>query len=301
MKYFIIFTLCLFISLSSFAQYIKDDSFQITIDSKAKMLLNPKSSEHEKLDGKNIISYTEFEYANKYLSASSFQIFLKRIATKTILEEKEPSGKVVQQVRMDVSFDADGIRMVDVSGKLVELKKPTEKEKLDKNYKAPAFVKQLESCFEKSLCDVSFDEKGQPIYQASKEDAAKIMIKNGIIENARLFHAYFDSEKDEWESSAKLSLGNGGFAVGKLKYKKLNDINSGFVNVQVTGTLEGELEQAPLSAKGIKCIINGTQKYDVAIKEWLEGSINIQMNAELKSSEDTIFMYNTMIIKFLKK
>lgn len=108
---------------------------------------------------------------------------------------------------------------------------------------------------------------------------AKDIIEQGVIANARLFHAPFMRAQDKWSAATEITMGNGGFANGELTYKKAAGGKGGQA-VKVSGTLTNEgfkVAGTPVSIKEAKYVIDGMQTYDPAQREWISGNLDVDV------------------------
>jgi hypothetical protein len=93
--------------------------------------------------------------------------------------------------------------------------------------------KFLQATFGQPLCKLQRDANGKEVKRTVvAQPEAKGIIENGMIANGLLFHPPYYPGKSEWESEREVGMGNGGFAKGKLHYKKLTGNN-----YSVTGIL----------------------------------------------------------------
>ena len=140
--------------------------------------------------------------------------------------------------------------------------------------------KMLQASFGEPLCKVQRDADGKEVKRTimSSPDA-KVMIDNGMIVNALLFHPPYYAGKAEWQSDSEISMGNGGTAKGKLHYKKAEGNT-----FQVAGVLsndEFKMEATGLTLKNAKYIVEGSQRYDPAMREWVAGKMDIKVGYEM--------------------
>lgn len=119
---------------------------------------------------------------------------------------------------------------------------------------------------------------------------AKEFIDQGMIANARLFHAPFMRARDEWVATAEISMGNGGFATGELMYKKPAAENGG-QTVKVSGTLTSEGFNMPgtqLAIRKARYVVNGEQAYNPAQSAWVSGRLAIDVSYEIVTGDKPV-------------
>jgi hypothetical protein len=169
--------------------------------------------------------------------------------------------------------------------------------------KASAELKKvLQDSYGAPVCKVYVDEDGKEIKrQVIAGPGAKDLIAQGVIANALLFHAPFMRTTEEWSAPAEVSMGNGGFAKGKLTYRKTPGGKSGQA-VKVSGTLSNEgfrQPGTPQSITKVKYAIRGEQTYDPTQQEWVSGKLSIDVSFQL-AADDTVIgaATGTMVMSF---
>ena len=150
---------------------------------------------------------------------------------------------------------------------------------------APQGLKDmLAGNFENPLCSLTVDKDGaETDRRIVAVGAGKSLVESGGIINGLLFHPPFMQGQTQWESPKQISLGNGGSADGKLKFEAAAP-KDGKVAVGVSGTLTNDEYVAkgnPIVQKNIRDEITGTETYDLALREWVSGTLNINGSAEL--------------------
>ncbi len=152
---------------------------------------------------------------------------------------------------------------------------------------APNHVKKmLQHEFGTPLCRVELDRQGTEIkrqYLADKD--ARPQIVETMVANSLLFHPPYHPSAKEWSADKEISMGNGGFAKGKLTYTKPADGKSPYV-VKVTGTLMNERfpqPGTPVTVKEARYVVTGEQTYDPALKEWVSGHHDIVVSHQLEA------------------
>jgi hypothetical protein len=149
---------------------------------------------------------------------------------------------------------------------------------------APELKSILEDSFSVPLCKLQMDKNGKELKrEVVAGPGAKNLIDQGMVANAELFHPQFLPDKKEWSADAQISMGNGGFAKGKLAYKKAA-AGKGGVPVKVSGTLTNEgfsPPGSPLSIKNAKYVVKGEQTYDPARRDWVLGKLVMDVSFEM--------------------
>ena len=162
----------------------------------------------------------------------------------------------------------------------------------------------LKDSFEVPLCKIEVDNNDKEVKRTIVAGAgAKTLVDNGLIANAVLFHPAYFTDKDEWQSDAEISMGNGGFAKGKLTYKKVPGGKGGQA-VKVTGTLSNDnFKQpgSPLVIKDVKYVVTGEQTYDPAVKEWVSGKLTIDVSFQIVFEDDTKVSNKGTMVMTLEK
>jgi hypothetical protein len=128
---------------------------------------------------------------------------------------------------------------------------------------APEQLKtMLEDSFGVPICKLKLDEKGKEVKRTVVAGpGAKDFIDNGMIANALLFHPPVVRDQDEWQAAAEVSMGNGGYARGKLTYKK-EDTGKGGESFKVSGTLTNDGFKklgTQLTIRKVNYIVRGKQ------------------------------------------
>lgn len=140
---------------------------------------------------------------------------------------------------------------------------------------APPQLKSLmQDTFEAPLCILEFDAAGKETKRnIVAGPGAKSLLENGQIENALIFHPPFFKDKDKWDAPCSISMGNGGFVRGPLTYEKMAD------GYSVSGILSAKNQKlaGPVTAKEVRYVVKGKQKYDAKLLEWSAGTLNIQV------------------------
>lgn len=121
-------------------------------------------------------------------------------------------------------------------------------------------------------------------HETTAKPGAKDLVDNGIIVNGLLFHPLPPTGKAEWDAETQVSMGNGGYAKGKLTYKKV-DGKPGEVYA-VSGTLTNDLHEragSPVSVKNAKYVVSGEQTYEPVQKEWVSGKLQMEVAFEMSA------------------
>jgi hypothetical protein len=158
--------------------------------------------------------------------------------------------------------------------------------------KAPDELKKiLQDSFGVPVCKIQVDENGKEIRrEVVASPGAKDLMDQGMIANARLFHPPFIPAQDEWSAASEISMGNGGFAKGKLTYKKAAG-GKGGQSVKVTGTLTSEGFNLPgtrLAIKKAEYVVKGEQTFDPTQADWVSGNLDVDVSFEMTAGEKAV-------------
>lgn len=157
---------------------------------------------------------------------------------------------------------------------------------------APDELKEtLKDSFDTPLLKLGVDENGGVVKRTVLAGpGAKALQDNGVMANALLFHPPFFRDRDEWQAEVEVPMGNGGFARGKLTYKKVAGGKGGQA-VRVTGTLGNKGFQppgSPLTVRSAKYVVRGEQTYDPALREWSSGRLKMDVSFEMAAGEKQV-------------
>jgi hypothetical protein len=163
---------------------------------------------------------------------------------------------------------------------------------------APEALKMMmQDCFEVPICKLKIDENSKEIKRSIVAGpGAEEILKLGQIANAMFFHPPFKAGLDKWDAEREISMGQGGYAKGKLTYEKGKADKEG-LHFKVTGTLTNDDFQpadSPVGYKDARYVIVGEQSYDPAKKEWISGKMHIDVSFKMRafaaSAKGTILM-----------
>jgi hypothetical protein len=239
-------------------------SFQLKLDSKIDMDVFGKKQA--------IIADTDIRYTWRR-KGKERTVNLDLTGVKVVADGK---------VSMDVTMSRE--RVVNRQGdKTNEVKSDDAPEELKK---------MLRDSFGVPLCKIEVDKDGKRVKRTDLAGAgAKLVTEQGLIANTLLFHAPHPAARDQWEADAEISMGNGGYAKGKLTYKKAKD-EKGRPIVKVTGTLRNDSYQLPgqpVKMKEARYVVNGVQTYDPALGEWVAGKLPFQVSFKMvDATSDTV-------------
>ena len=137
------------------------------------------------------------------------------------------------------------------------------------------------------------DSYGTPIYQFEVDEnqeetkgksvartGANEMIRNGQIENARLFHQPFYASKKTWKAPGKVSIGNGNYAKGELTFEK-QKAKGDLIPVKVSGKLKATGKQNGLDIKDGNYEITGVQNFNTKTNEFESGQHDCKVSFKL--------------------
>lgn len=152
---------------------------------------------------------------------------------------------------------------------------------------APAEVKNLlNDGFRAPLYHFQYDASGNRRHQkVVAGPAAKSLVSNGMIANALLFHPFHPGQ-DGWQSDAEFSMGNGGYATGKLAYKKIAGDQ-----YEVRGTLGNPGYKQPetnVSVKDARYVVQGVETFDRQLQEWVAGRLAMDVSFKMSLNEKAI-------------
>jgi hypothetical protein len=149
----------------------------------------------------------------------------------------------------------------------------------------PELKRALEDSYGVPLCVVHVDNDGKEFKRdIVAKPGAKDVIDQGLIANAMLFHPPFLTSEKEWTAPAEISMGNGGFAKGDLKYQKAAAEERG-QKVIVTGTLSNDGSRppnSPVSMRVAKYVVHGEQTYDPGKREWVAGKLTMDVSYKME-------------------
>ena len=81
-------------------------------------------------------------------------------------------------------------------------------------------LKQLLDQFGTPVARITLDSEGSEQAREILVDKDSVLVENGVIDNTQFFLVRFPDKEAEWESKVRLSIGNGQYAQGTLRYKK---------------------------------------------------------------------------------
>ena len=146
----------------------------------------------------------------------------------------------------------------------------------------------LRESFDTPLCKLVTDKNGEERVTIITKPGAKGLLDNGIIANALLFHSRFPTDKNQWQSTREISMGNGGFAKGTLTYIKQARDRTRQTLVKVSGIFTKDafkLPDSPLRIKNARYVVNGSQTYDTARGEWVSGKLSFKISFQMTNNE----------------
>lgn len=155
---------------------------------------------------------------------------------------------------------------------------------------APPALQERLAEFDTPLARVTTDPEGRETARDVVLKPDSPLVKAGIIDNLRLFHAPYPRDAPEWEAPASLSLGNGQHAHGTLRYEKLltEPGPGGTMRVKVSGELRAEGSVGIGELRNGSYRVSGEQVYDPAIGAWASGRLDLDVSFELYSAGQAI-------------
>lgn len=149
----------------------------------------------------------------------------------------------------------------------------------------------LQESFGLPICTLELDAQGKEIKRSVVAGAgAKNIVDNGVIANSLLFHPPFFPEKNEWSTETELSMGQGGYAKGKLSYTNLAG-GQPLQTCKVAGTLTSDRfkrPNSPITVSKARYLVTGEQQFDPVLKEWVSGRLMIDVSNQLMADEKSI-------------
>ena len=146
----------------------------------------------------------------------------------------------------------------------------------------------LQDSFDSPVCEREVDDNGREVKRTVVAGpGAKDLIDSGIIANALLFHPPFLQDQNEWQAQTEVSMGNGGYATGRLSYTKTGGAKIG-QTVKVSGTLTNESFKkpgTPVTIKNASYVVRGEQTYDPSQQAWVSGEIAIDVSFQLAAND----------------
>lgn len=150
----------------------------------------------------------------------------------------------------------------------------------------PALQKVLRE-FDAPIARIKIDGEGKETDRETLINADATLVRNGIVDNALFFHAPFFADKDRWESTRGLSLGNGLVARGVLEYVRGEANSEGLVEVRVSGTMAvAPGSSGPADVKNGVYKVKGAQWYDPAARAWRSGQVEIDVSLDVATNGD---------------
>lgn len=226
-------------------------------------------------------SNIEYDYSYHY-TTESVSIYLNQLNTMAQVDGKIIKQTVINKDSIKVWLPNKNqwkeIKVQDAEGSLQQL---------------------LTDSFSKPICKLVLDaNKMVTSTTITQEPGAKSLVANGIIENLQFFHAPWNNQTESWDYDAKMSMGNGGFAQGKLTYKKVGLPTNNEQNVEILGTLVGNMDRHPFQIKDARYEISGTQVYNTELATWTKGEFVIKVSWETIVENRKIIMNGTMFWSF---
>jgi len=237
-------------------------SFKVTLESRMEMAT--KSIKHQ-MDADSVIDYTWKRQGNE-----------RTLIFDSVLLKVREDGKQSMNTFMS-------------RAKFANTKDDQTKEVLFE--KAPDQLKKLlRDCFDAPVCKLQLDESGKEVKRTVVAGpGAKVLVENGVIANALLFHPPYMGGQKKWSAPAEITMGNGGFAKGELTYEVAGGKNG--QAFKVSGTLSKDkykLPDGPLTIENAKYLVSGQQNYDPAQREWVSGKLKIDVSFEMTDGDKSV-------------
>ncbi|MBA4065511.1 MAG: hypothetical protein C0501_17705 [Isosphaera sp.] len=250
----------------------KDPTFRVDIRAKLAM---PFGGREEKVDAD-----AAFEYAWRRDGKE------RTLVVEAVEFRGGSGGKVVMDARMSragLTTTADG--------------KTTDVRTADA---PPDLRRMLTDSFGAPICKLEVDATGKEVKRTMLAGpGAAVLLDNGMVANATLFHPPYLADKDEWQADAAVSTGSG-LAAGKLTYTKAPG-GTGGQGVKVSGTLtaDGAKLAAGHTMKDGRYKVTGEQTYDLDRKEWVAGKLTMGLAfAVSDGAKEVARGTGTMVVTF---
>ena len=163
-----------------------------------------------------------------------------------------------------------------------------------------ALKKMLRDSFDVPVYKLQVDQNTKELKRTVVAgEGAKDLIANGLVANALLFHPPFYRDQEKWTADSEVTMGNGGFARGRLQYQKVSSGPAGIV-FKVSGTLANEsFQMPPVTIKNATYVVNGEETYDPRQREWVAGKMTMDITYKLwANNQDVGGTSGTMVLTF---
>jgi len=153
----------------------------------------------------------------------------------------------------------------------------------------PEVQQRLSECFDNPLYRIVVDADGLELRREKLVvgPASQLLTDNGIDANARMFHPPFYRDRDRWESTREVAMGNNSVASGPLTYEVTKRSPTG-AEVQVSGRLVVAQRPGPELTADVFYDVRGTQTYDTRLKEWVGGKWHLDVTMEMQAQGQKI-------------
>jgi hypothetical protein len=147
--------------------------------------------------------------------------------------------------------------------------------------RAPDPLKKLLAQFDVPAACITLGPDGGETGREILLERESSLIENGVVENARLFHAPFPGAQTEWESPAKISMGTGHFSQGTLKYVKGETDARGLVEISVSGELKADGKTGDSKIRNGVYRVSGRQQFDPSQDRWVSGHLEVNVSLDM--------------------
>ncbi len=232
---------------------IVDRAFKVSIDAALTMTTEAPAQTQ------NLHTHTEFGYTWRSEGPTRSLIF------DSVLVQAKNNGKPMMDSTMNrekFSFTENG----KTTEAPAELAPPALRQMLRDSFGVPVFQRTL-------------NEQGQETsHQVLAKTGAKKLVDTGMLANGLLFHPLPPTGQAEWQADTQISLGGGGYATGKLTYKKIEGRLG--TTYAITGTLSNDNVPGAdprFVLKDVRCVVTGEETYDDGKKEWASGRLKMDI------------------------
>jgi hypothetical protein len=145
---------------------------------------------------------------------------------------------------------------------------------------ADAVALGMLNTFGAPLATIKLDDEGGEISRVPLISTGPLAVP-GIIDNARVFHVRYSTEKPRWDAPVTLPMAKGEAARGRLQFEKLPAPPTAQADspmrVKVSGTLSSNAAINGVQLKNAVYKVSGEQTYDPIARDWSAGNWKVDM------------------------